>query len=140
MRFIPNGPDIPHSLINAHEEGRVVFFCGAGISSPAGLPLFNGVVEKIYEILNIEKTESEKELIKKEQYDSTLELIEKRLFLDKTSIRLGLHQILKPNYRKRNARRTHEALLKLARTLDGDYHIVTTNFDRIFYDIIQKRK
>ena len=40
MQFVTNGPDIPDALLQAHEEGRVVFFCGAGISAPAGLPLF----------------------------------------------------------------------------------------------------
>jgi NAD-dependent SIR2 family protein deacetylase len=38
MQFITHGPDIPDALLQAHEEGRVVFFCGAGISYPAGLP------------------------------------------------------------------------------------------------------
>ncbi|WP_427914805.1 hypothetical protein ACPWT1_07800 [Ramlibacter sp. MMS24-I3-19] len=38
MQFIPNGPDIPDALLQAQEEDRVVFFCGAGISYPAGLP------------------------------------------------------------------------------------------------------
>ena len=30
MQFVRNGPDIPDSLLQAHEDGRVVFFCGAG--------------------------------------------------------------------------------------------------------------
>ena len=34
MQFITHGPDIPDALLQAHEEGRVVFFCGAGISYP----------------------------------------------------------------------------------------------------------
>ena len=38
MQFITNGPDIPDALLQAHKDGRVVFFCGAGISYPAGLP------------------------------------------------------------------------------------------------------
>ena len=32
MRFVANGPDIPEALLQAHEEGGVVFFCGAWIS------------------------------------------------------------------------------------------------------------
>ncbi|KPU61997.1 hypothetical protein AN403_6135 [Pseudomonas fluorescens] len=28
MQFVANGPDIPDELLQAHEEGRVVFFCG----------------------------------------------------------------------------------------------------------------
>ncbi len=49
MQFIKNGPDIPEELLEAQEEGRVVFFCGAGISYPAGLPGFGGLVNKIYD-------------------------------------------------------------------------------------------
>ena len=48
MQFIKNGPDIPERLLQAHEDGRVVFFCGAGISYPAGLPGFKGLVDRIY--------------------------------------------------------------------------------------------
>ena len=48
MQFIPNGPDIPNQLLQAHEEGRVAFFCGAGISYPAGLPGFKDLVDEIY--------------------------------------------------------------------------------------------
>ncbi len=38
MQFIKNGPDVPERLLQAHENGRVVFFCGADIPCPAGLP------------------------------------------------------------------------------------------------------
>ena len=48
MRFVSHGPDIPERLLQEHEEGRVVFFCGAGISYPAGLPDFSGLVEQLY--------------------------------------------------------------------------------------------
>jgi hypothetical protein len=48
MQFVADGPDIPDSLLEAHGEGRVVFFCGAGISYPAGLPGFEGLVKEIY--------------------------------------------------------------------------------------------
>lgn len=50
MQFIANGPDIPDALLQAHEEGHVVFFCGAGISYPAGLPGFKGLVDEIYRL------------------------------------------------------------------------------------------
>lgn len=51
MQFVRHGPDIPERLLQAHEDGRVVFFCGAGISYPARLPGFAGLVEKVYETL-----------------------------------------------------------------------------------------
>jgi hypothetical protein len=49
MQFIQNGPDIPDRLLQAHEDGKVVFFCGAGISYPAGLPGFEGLASKLYD-------------------------------------------------------------------------------------------
>lgn len=51
MQFIKKGPDIPERLLQAHEDGRVVFFCGAGISYPAQLPTFSGLVNKLYSAL-----------------------------------------------------------------------------------------
>jgi two-component sensor histidine kinase len=42
-QFIRNGPDIPERLLQEHEDGRVVFFCGAGVSYPASLPGFGGL-------------------------------------------------------------------------------------------------
>ena len=48
MQFLVNGPDIPDALLRPYKEGRVVFFCGARVSYPAGLPMFRGLVDEIY--------------------------------------------------------------------------------------------
>ena len=60
MQLISNGPDIPNTLLQAHEDGRVVFFCGAGISYPAGLPGFEDLVKKIYTFLGTTCSDIEK--------------------------------------------------------------------------------
>ncbi|HQT79072.1 MAG TPA: hypothetical protein PLD10_18620, partial [Rhodopila sp.] len=75
MQFVNNGPDIPDALLQAHEEGSsVVFFCGAGISYPAGLPGFKGLVEKIYQLNHAVFTDIEHEAFKRGQFDTTLAL------------------------------------------------------------------
>lgn len=79
MQFITNGPDIPDELLQAHEEGRVVFFCGAGISYPAGLPGFKGLVKRIYQLNGTTLSEIECEAFKRGQFDATLDLLERRL-------------------------------------------------------------
>ncbi len=56
MQFIKNGPDIPERLLQAHEDGKVVFFCGAGISFPAKLPGFAGLVKNLYVLVNSNRT------------------------------------------------------------------------------------
>jgi hypothetical protein len=35
LRFLAEGPSIPDELLVARDEGRVVFFCGAGVSRAA---------------------------------------------------------------------------------------------------------
>ena len=51
MRFFEDGPDIPDALIEARELGEVVFFCGAGVSAPAGLPDFGGLADTLLDKL-----------------------------------------------------------------------------------------
>lgn len=36
MRWTIGGPDLPPELLQAQEDGRLVFFCGAGVSYRAG--------------------------------------------------------------------------------------------------------
>src|SRR6516225_10047548 len=41
MRFLPDGPALPDDLLNARDQGQVIFFCGAGVSrAKADLPDF----------------------------------------------------------------------------------------------------
>ena len=42
MQFIVDGPDIPDEFIFAHQEGKIVFFCGAEISRPIKLLSLGG--------------------------------------------------------------------------------------------------
>src|SRR5437764_1938509 len=46
MRFLAAGPNFPDELLEARDAGNVVFFCGAGLSSPA-LPGFSGLAEQV---------------------------------------------------------------------------------------------
>lgn len=132
MQFITNGPDIPDSLLRAHEEGRVVFFCGAGISYPAGLPGFCKLVDDIYDVLGTQKNEIETESYKKGHYDSVLGLLERRLPGGSFELRSALAKVLKPDFKKNGATKTHESILILSRNHDGRTRLVTTNFDRVF--------
>jgi hypothetical protein len=132
MQFITNGPDIPDTLLHAHEEGRVVFFCGAGISYPAGLPDFKGLVEKIYQECGDTFNDIEKEAFELEQFDATLNLLERRLRGNRLTVRRALAKALKPNLRSKGATDTQEALLRLASARDGSLRMVTTNFDQLF--------
>lgn len=133
MQFITNGPDIPNALLQAHEEGRVVFFCGAGVSYPAGLPGFKGLVEEIYRLNGTSLSDIERESFDRWQFDATLDLLERRLPGQRLAVRRALARALKPNLRLKGATDTQAALLRLARSRDGSLRLISTNFDRVFH-------
>ncbi|MHB8914287.1 MAG: anti-phage defense-associated sirtuin Dsr1 [Thiobacillus sp.] len=135
-----NGPDIPESLLQAHEEERVIFFCGAGISYPAGLPDFRGLVDDIYQRIGTRRTPIEQAAYENNQFDATLDLLERRLPGQRIELRTALSQALRTNLRRKGAADTHEALLQLARCREGALRLVTTNFDRVFERVAKRTK
>ncbi|HDS1628334.1 TPA: SIR2 family protein [Stenotrophomonas maltophilia] len=133
MQFIVDGPDIPEALLQAHEEGRVVFFCGAGVSYPSGLPGFKGLVEQIYASNGTSFTDIERAAFDHSKFDATLDLLERRLPGQRLAVRRALAKSLRPKLRRKGAIDTQAALLRLARSGDGALRLVTTNFDRTFH-------
>ena len=119
MQFVRNGPDIPDSLLQAHEDGRVVFFCGAGISYPAGLPDFRGLVDKIYLNLGVTPDAVQASAIKGGQFDTAIGLLEASIVNGRETVRQALVNILKPDLSATGAISTHEALLTLGKRRDG---------------------
>jgi hypothetical protein len=130
--FVANGPDIPEHLIQAHEDGKVIFFCGAGISYPAGLKGFAGLVDDIYQQLRTTKNSIEAKACAAGQYDSALHQLERRYPGQRDAVRAVLPKVLKPKWRKPGATETHQALLQLGTDRKGILKLVTTNFDHIF--------
>ena len=141
MQFIANGPDVPEALLQAHEEGRVIFFCGAGISYKVGLGNFKWLVDKIYHLCGTTPTTTENQASEKSLYDTTLNILEERLPGQRRGLRMrkALAKVLQPNLRRKGVTETHLALLQLARTREGPLRLVTTNFDRAF-EMVAKRK
>lgn len=131
MQFIKGGPHVPDRLVQAHEDGRVVFFCGAGVSFPAGLPGFRRLVDKLYEAVGEYPSAVERNAIKNAQHDTALGLLEKRLAGGRAAMRRYLPEILEPTT---EFHRTHQALLTLSRTRGRQprCRLVTTNYDRLF--------
>src|SRR5665647_1432488 len=136
--FIINGPEIPESLLEAHEEGRIVFFCGAGVSYPAGLPGFEGLVDKIYEKLGTKRTSTEQQAYVNKQFDTTLDLLERRYPGKRIAVRKALAAVLTPSHIGDNSTITHKALIQLATNRKGNVRLVTTNFDQLFQHVITK--
>ena len=148
MRFFENGPAIPDELLHARDEGRVVFFCGAGVSrAKAKLPDFFGLAKKVMETLGVQADSSARNLLE-EAYnveaqtgvagviaaDRIFGLLERDFStaLIETAVASALRPKLQPNGKPDLT--AHRTILDLATTREGLVHVVTTNFDRLFDD------
>lgn len=137
MQFVRNGPEVPERLLQVHEEGHVVFFCGAGISYPARLPGFKELVKRIYDDLYVTPDRMQKEAIKAKRFDTAIGLLESEI--GRPVVRRKLAGLLTPDLGAPNATATHEAVVTLGRNRGGRARLVTTNFDRLFEEVITNK-
>ena len=146
MQFVKGGPDIPEHLLQAHEDGRVVFFCGAGISYPARLPGFECLVKEIYFRLKITPDSRlyithdlvQAAAIKAKRYDTAVGLLEANFVGGRRTVREKIGEILVPDTSTPNATATHDALLTLSKCREHRTRLITTNFDRLFEHVIAR--
>ena len=126
MRFLADGPDIPIELLEDQRLGKVLFFCGAGISRKAELPDFAGLAEMLLRQLGSQDAKIAFEA--KESLD--------RVFGDLVR-EFGRDEVEQEIFSALKIKRKpfvghHETILKLSCNPSGDPQIVTTNFDLLF--------
>ncbi|GAC18277.1 SIR2 family protein [Paraglaciecola arctica] len=143
MRFIDNGPSIPEELLLARDQGRVVFFCGAGVSlAKAGLPDFFGLAEKVIKSLGVTSDSPVHKVLEQAwevqektnvpgliSADRLFGLLEREFY--RTDIENAVAAALKSDNPDLSA---HQIMIDLATTPTGLVRLVTTNFDRLFND------
>ena len=147
-------PPIPERLLLAHAHGEVLFICGAGVSKPAGLPIFRKLVLNVYRELDAavhevikcpprgacnqqqadssgltEPQAAEVKRFAAGEYDVALGMLERRLddwTRGDSSVRQCVATLLRAKENKPAA--IHRTLMRLA-DRGGAVTIVTTNFD-----------
>lgn len=132
MRLLGDGPDIPDTLLEARDLGEVVFFCGAGISLPAGLPDFGRLADTLLDELTAESSRRARE------DGQSLDYVFKEMVKEFgwAAVDRALAKALRT---PRNADlRYHRAAIDLSRGRDGVPKIVTTNFDLLFERVDQR--
>ncbi|GIX17071.1 MAG: hypothetical protein KatS3mg119_1257 [Rhodothalassiaceae bacterium] len=135
IQLEPGTAHLPAGLLDAQQEGRLVFLCGAGISMPAGLPNFEGLVARIYEEIGEPPSAQEREAFDRGEYDRALHLLENRIVEGRRWVRDIVRAVLDPGSTADEPGSSlvlHEALLTLGTGGDGRLRLVTTNFDRLF--------
>lgn len=138
--LIAGGPTIPARLLNELDNGRVAFFCGAGISKGqgSGLPDFKELVEHVYDANHIHPESAEIEALdlsepcpdrRRPNYDKALGLLEGRLGF--RALRgTVINQLSLP---PKGELPIHKALIDLSRNEQG-IRLITTNFDNRFVE------
>ena len=141
IQFVPQGPQIPEEILQALRYDNLVFFCGAGISRPNGLPLFDKLAEKVCKSfnLNINNHPLLKIAKEKEDYAGIFDLLENgqisSLSTEPKILRKEIIKILSTYKKEKGLFENHKALLELsALQNDKGNRLVTTNFDRLFFE------
>lgn len=133
---------IPDDLLIARDEGRVVFFCGAGISrARASLPDFFGLAEAVIHKLVVSPDNHVCRILKEAREldertgvsglisaDRIFGLLERDFHM--RDIEVAVAEALRPAEDVDLS--AHRVLLDLATTREGKVRLVTTNFDRLF--------
>lgn len=134
MRFIADGPSIPSHLLEQQSLGNVIFFCGAGVSRPAGLDDFWGLTNRIIE--SLDAREARKALGDGEEFDRVFNMLVKGFGRDEID-----HQIYEALGKGRpRTLKNHRAILELSKGAGGTPQVVTTNFDHLFEKANRKVK
>jgi hypothetical protein len=144
VRFLADGPFLPDELLVARDDGRVLFFCGAGVSrAKAELPGFLGLAERVLKELRALSDSAAGELVdfatrlQKEPIegvggilaaDRIFGLLERDFAL--ADIERAVGRALRPQ--PGTNLQAHRTLLELSRGPDGQVRLVTTNFDLLF--------
>ena len=127
LRFSNDGPEFPNEFIDSLLTGEVVFLCGAGVSAPQ-MPGFRGLVERTYEALGLEKTDSERSAFDKGLFEEVLGALSRRLS-DPSAVTRTVSELLTvPDHPTLDQ---HRSILRLSRDLDNRILVVTTNFDTL---------
>lgn len=151
MRFLANGPNIPDTLLDARDDGSVVFLCGAGVSIPAGMPDFAGLTERVLDQLNPPRDSQIREAFSPWKWTSCPKdegrgvPVSARTPLDHIFNSLqadygpetvnGVVADILAQPANSKASQTHDIISRLSKGADGVPQIVTTNFDLLFEKI-----
>lgn len=142
MRFLADGPSIPDELLLARDQGRVIFFCGSGVSrAKAKLPDFFELAKRVISRLGVEDTSPAYRLINEAKE------IDRRVGVSGIISADRIFGLLEREFQSKDIERAvalslkpqgscdlsaHRALIDLATSPEGNTLLVTTNFDRLF--------
>jgi SIR2-like domain len=136
MRFLADGPNFPDELLEARDAGNVVFFCGAGLSSPA-LPGFSGLAEQVISEFGPPPGSDALAILDQLRSGAVLWSPLDQVFnlLHEDYGAAAVEHVVNAILKEKSATAPtdqHSIVVRLSRNAGRKLQIVTTNFDRLF--------
>jgi len=136
MRFFPSGPNLPDELLEARDAGNVVFFCGAGLSSPA-LPGFAGLAAQVISEFGPPPGSDARAILDQLRGGAALSAPLDQVFnlLHEDYGAAAVEHVVNTILKEKSARAPtehHSIVFRLSRSAGRKLQLVTTNFDRLF--------
>ena len=136
MRFFADGPNIPDELLEARDNGNVVFFCGSGVSQPVGLPGFLGLAKQVTTKLGTPLDAKSRILLNRADQDPDFAPpLDQIFYLLQQEYGAGIIDDTVSELLKTPANANvdyHSIILRLSRNAARQPQLVTTNFDLLF--------
>jgi hypothetical protein len=136
MRYFAQGPNLPNELLEERDNGKVVFFCGAGVSLNSGLPGFIDLAKQVLESFGAPEGSSARTLLARAENDPAFAPSLDQVFnllqdeYGAGNVDNAVSQLLK-SPQKANVEQ-HSVVLRLSRSAAHRPQLVTTNFDLLF--------
>lgn len=139
MRFLTNGPSIPDQLLERRDAGRVVFFCGAGVSLKAKLPSFVDLTKSVIDFFDPSSKSAIVTAFQPWRDDDQgprvpLDQIFHLLHLEygREDVEALVAKQLRTPVLSASLCDQHEIIKRISSDQDGRPQVVTTNFDHLF--------
>ncbi|WP_111637738.1 SIR2 family protein [Marinomonas shanghaiensis] len=134
MRFYADGPNIPDQLLELRDQGKVVFFCGAGVSKNEKLDNFEELTQAVMDHFDPpESFESYQAFYSRYKEHSIPILDQVFYFLHQEFGVNEVNQVVAERLSTdKKIAKSHQDILRISSNLDGIPQVVTTNFDHLF--------
>ena len=134
MRFYVDGPNIPDKLLELRDQGKVVFFCGAGVSRNEGLDDFEQLTQAVLDHFDPPESFDSYQTFYSSYKEHGISILDQVFYFLHQEFGVNeVNQVVaeRLSYDKKIAK-SHQNILRISSNLDGIPQVVTTNFDHLF--------
>ncbi|MDE8601665.1 SIR2 family protein [Marinomonas sp. RSW2] len=134
MRFYADGPNIPDQLLELRDQGKVVFFCGAGVSRNEGLDDFVQLTQAVLDHFDPPVNFNSYQTFYSNKKEHGIAILDQVFYFLHQEFGVNeVNQVVAERLSSdKKIAKSHQNILRISSNLDGIPQVVTTNFDHLF--------